>query len=160
MKLVVMAVAALAVFALDQASKWWVMEVLDLGARRFIEIAPILNFAFVLNTGVNFGIFASDGMTQQYVLAAFAVAVSIGLAIWTARSDDVRFAAAAGFVIGGALGNAVDRVTVGGVIDFLNFDCCGIGNPFAFNVADAAIFVGAIGIALLLWREEPAKSEG
>lgn len=151
-------IVAVIVFALDQASKWWVMEIVDLPTKGFIEVAPFLNFAMAYNTGINFGILASGSATQQYVLAGFAAVVSVVLFVWAERSADKRFAAAAGLVIGGALGNALDRLTVGAVVDFLNVTCCGIRNPYAFNVADTAIFVGALGLALLLWRDTPAES--
>lgn len=147
-------VIAVVIFAIDQASKWWVLDVMDLRERGVIEILPILDFALAWNTGVNFGLFASGAASQQYILAGFAVIVSIVLLVWSWRASDPRFWAAAGLVIGGALGNALDRVREGAVVDFLNFDCCGIGNPFAFNVADTAIFLGAIGLAIFLWRDD------
>lgn len=150
------AVSALT-FALDQLTKYWVLDVLDLRSQGFIDVAPFLNFALARNTGVNFGVFASDSPHQQLILAAFAAAVSLALLIWAARSASRGFAVAAGLIIGGALGNALDRLREGAVMDFLNVDCCGIGNPYAFNVADAAIFLGAVAIALFFWRDEPRK---
>lgn len=151
---------AAATLALDQVSKYWVLEVLDLRTRGVIEVAPILDFALAWNTGINFGLFASGAPEQQYILAAFAVCVSVALAVWAVRSTDAVLTVALGLVIGGALGNAYDRVTEGAVVDFLNFDCCGIGNPFAFNIADAAIFLGAAIIALRVWRDEPTGTTG
>ena len=154
---IVAGVAFLAL-SLDQLSKWWVMDVLDLRSRELIRVGSLLDFALARNTGVNFGIFASESPYQQYVLATMAVLVSVGVFIWVARSNQRWLAVAGGLVIGGALGNAYDRVMEGAVIDFLNFDCCGIGNPYAFNIADAAIFAGAVAMALMLWRDDPAPS--
>ncbi|MBX2854224.1 MAG: signal peptidase II [Rhodobacteraceae bacterium] len=149
---------AVTALALDQLSKWWVLDVLDLRNQELIRVGSLLDFALARNTGVNFGIFAGDSPYQQYVLATLAALVSLGVFIWASRSGQRWLAVAGGLVIGGALGNAIDRVREGAVIDFLNFDCCGIGNPYAFNIADAAIFAGAVAMALLLWRDDPAPS--
>lgn len=149
------------VFALDQGVKWLVLEGMNLRERLVIEVAPFLDLTLAWNTGVNFGLFASNAGPQQAILAAFAVLVSAGLLYWASVTRDRWTAAACGLVAGGALGNALDRLLEGAVVDFLNFDCCGIGNPYAFNVADAAIFLGA---GLLLWRswrdEEPTAARG
>jgi len=98
------------------------------------------------NRGINFGIGA--GADLRWVLIAVAVAVSAALALWVLVRAKRRVATGTGLVIGGALGNALDRVQYGAVADFLNMSCCGIDNPFAFNVADTAIFLGAAVIAL------------
>lgn len=136
------------VFALDQLSKFGALDVLGLRERGFIEVAPFLNFALAYNKGVNFGILASAAEWQPYALAAFAAAVSAGLLVWSARSPDWRVTAGAGSAAGGALANAYDRLTTGAVVDFLNFECCGIDNPYAFNLADVGVFAGA---ALIVW---------
>lgn len=136
------------VFALDQLSKYGVIEVMHMRPGEFIAVAPFLNFVLTENYGVNFGLLASDAAWQPYALAGFAALVSGFLLVWAARTDDWRVVWGAGVVAGGALANAYDRLTAGAVIDFLNVDCCGIGNPLAFNLADVGVFVGA---ALILW---------
>lgn len=150
---------AFGVFALDQASKWWVLDGLGLREQLVLTVAPFLNLVLTWNTGVNFGVLASGSETQQIVLATLAIAVSIALLIWARRTGDRRVAAGCGFVVGGALGNAADRLREGAVVDFLNFDCCGIGNPYAFNFADAAIFLGAALLIWAAWREPGGAPE-
>lgn len=153
-------VIAVAAFALDQASKWWVLEQLGLRERLRIEIAPFLNFVYARNTGVNFGLMASSAEGQQILLAVFAAAVSVALLVWSWRTRDGWIGVGCGLVVGGALGNALDRLREGAVVDFLNMDCCGIGNPYAFNVADAAIFLGAAVLAWAAWGKPEDAAKG
>jgi signal peptidase II len=95
------------------------------------------------NAGINFGLI--DG-TSRWILIGIALLIT-GWVIWWMRSQTGRLAhLSAGFLVGGALGNVVDRVAYGAVADFLNMSCCGIENPFSFNVADISIFIGAIGL--------------
>lgn len=157
--LMIALVVAVIVFLLDQGSKYWVLEGLGLRQALEIEVLPVLRFVLAYNTGVNFGLFASGSSIQIWGLALFAVIVSIALFIWSRRTTDRRLAVACGLVAGGALANALDRLLEGAVIDFINVDCCGIGNPYAFNLADCAIFLGAIAIAVFAWRD-PADSDG
>ena len=143
-------IAALAAFGIDQASKLIVVHALNLRELLVIPVLPpFLVFRMGWNEGVNFGFLA--GFDMRWALTALAVAIS-GLLLWWSRSM-TRPAAriAAGLVIGGALANALDRVLYGAVADFLNMSCCGIRNPFAFNLADVFIFAGAAG--LVLWSE-------
>lgn len=143
------AVAALAVIALDRASKHYVVEVLDLKRVFAIEVIPgVFALRMAWNRGVNFGLFAGDDPRLPYALAGLALAVSVGVAVWAWRRDVALFSLGAGVLIGGALGNAWDRLVYGAVADFLNVTCCGVRNPFSFNVADMAIFAGAAMIAL------------
>ncbi|MEL6267783.1 MAG: signal peptidase II [Pseudomonadota bacterium] len=141
---------ALAVIVVDRATKWLVVEVMDLGHRLAIEVLPpYLNLVMAWNTGINFGLFSDNDGWLRWVLVGLAVAVSIALTVWSARRGGRLVPIASGVVIGGALGNAWDRVQYGAVADFLNMSCCGIDNPYAFNVADVAIFAGAM---LLAWK--------
>ncbi|MEO0999244.1 MAG: signal peptidase II [Pseudomonadota bacterium] len=135
---------ALAILALDQATKWWIVEAMELKTRGVIEVfPPFLTLVMAWNRGINFGLFASDSETSRWILFGIAVTVSIGLAIWSRRQAGWLIPVAIGLVMGGAIGNAIDRVRYGAVADFLNMSCCGIANPYAFNVADIAIFAGA-----------------
>lgn len=145
-------VAAL-VFALDRATKIWVVVHLDLATRLHIPVAdPWLNFAMAWNQGINFGLF-NAGAAGRWILIALALAICGGLLAWVRRGGWVH-ALGAGLIVGGALGNVWDRLRWGAVADFINMSCCGIQNPFAFNVADAAIFAGAA-VLLLGSRPEP-----
>lgn len=154
------ALTALIVFVLDQASKIWVLDGLGLREKLQIDVFPPLKFMLAYNTGVNFGLFASGSGVQIYILSGFALVVSVLLFIWSARSDSRLLALGCGLAAGGALANALDRLRVGAVIDFVNLDCCGIGNPYAFNLADCAIFVGAALIAVTAWSGEPDRAAG
>lgn len=139
---------AILVFLIDQASKLYVVQVLDLARRLHIDVwPPYLTFRMAWNRGVNFGLMANDSDAGRWVLIAVALAISAGVAIWMARGAHRPVAlVSAGLLIGGALGNVVDRLVYGAVADFLNMSCCGIDNPYAFNVADIAIFAGALGL--------------
>jgi len=137
-------VAAIA-FLLDQLSKWYVVEHLDLKNKLSIDVLPpYLNFHMAWNTGINFGLFSGN----QWVLIAIAMVIS-GAVFWYARSFQGWLAALfLGSIIGGALGNSLDRMVYGAVADFLNMSCCGIDNPFAFNVADVFVALGALGLII------------
>ncbi|MBY8975094.1 signal peptidase II [Rhodobacteraceae bacterium NNCM2] len=137
-------IAAL-VLGLDQVTKWWVVWELDLANRYRIDvIPPYLVLMMAWNEGINFGL----QIAGRWVLISMAVIISIALSWWVLRRGQPVLIAAAGLIVGGAIGNAVDRVLYGAVADFLNMSCCGIDNPFAFNVADIAIFLGAVVIAV------------
>lgn len=137
---------ALAVLLADRASKLFALEALDLAfVGRYPVFPPYLVLLYAENRGINFGLFGSADM--RWALVGLAVAVSAGLLWWGLARRTAGLAAGTALVIGGALGNAWDRVQYGAVIDFLNMSCCGIHNPFAFNIADVAIFAGALVIA-------------
>jgi signal peptidase II len=149
-----LAAAALAVLALDRLAKIWVVVWLDLGNRLEIEVwPPFLTLRMLWNRGINFGLFAGSGEWGRFVLIALGVAIPAALVWWFRRADGWLQPLAVGLIAGGALGNALDRVLWGAVADFLNMSCCGIDNPFSFNIADVAIFLG---VALLLLRSQPA----
>lgn len=140
----------LVILALDQALKWAVVVGLNLRDVLYIELVPpYLTLTMAWNRGVNFGLFAADSAWLQYALVALAVAVTGWVWFWV-RREGARpmMQVALGFLAGGALGNAIDRLIWGAVADFLNVTCCGWINPWAFNVADIAIFIGAFGLIL------------
>jgi len=138
------------VLVLDQLSKWLVVQILDLANKGQIEVwPPYLNFHMAWNRGVNFGLLSSESPATRWVLIGVALAISLWVLWWVGRGGLSRLAqASAGLLIGGALGNVIDRLAYGAVADFLNMSCCGFRNPWAFNIADVAIFAGAIGLAL------------
>lgn len=137
-------------FAADQALKWYVVVVLDLANRLFLEVWPgILQLTMAWNRGINFGLFAGDSELARWVLVALALAICAWVLRWTrTEPDNLPFQIGAGLLVGGALGNVIDRIRWGAVADFLNVTCCGWDNPWAFNIADAAIFVGAVALIL------------
>ena len=142
--------SAAVIFLLDQALKYLVVHVMRLDRVREIDVLdPWLNLRMAWNQGMNFGLFASDANMARWILIAIALAVCLWVGIWVGRAKPSRFAQiSAGLLIGGALGNVVDRVLYGAVADFLNMSLPGWRNPFSFNVADIAIFAGAIGLIL------------
>lgn len=145
-------------FALDQATKVLVVHGLNLRERGEIDvIPPFLNFRMAWNYGINFGLFSGDSSATRWVLIALSLAISAWVWLWVRRtSPSTLVQVSAGILIGGALGNVIDRIAYGAVADFLNMSCCGIENPFAFNVADIAIFAGAFGLVLFTGRPAPA----
>lgn len=130
---------------IDQASKWAVIDRMALDQRLYVPVFdPYLNFVMAWNTGINFGLFGSDSDVMRYILIAVAVAICAFVWVWVRREGAGRWMQlGAGLLIGGALGNVIDRVRWGAVADFINMSCCGIRNPYSFNIADAAIFAGA-----------------
>lgn len=140
---------AIVVFVLDQLTKLFVVQYLDLKTRQtLLVVDPFLNFRMAWNEGINFGI--GSGLDMRWVLIALAVLISAWI-IWWMRRDrpGLWVQLSAGLVLGGALGNVIDRLVYGAVADFLNMSCCGFENPWSFNVADISIFVGAIGLIFL-----------
>ncbi len=134
--------AAFLTLALDQLSKFWILDsVMD--PPRTIAVAPFFDIVLVWNRGVSFGLFEREG---PWLLLAIAAAIVTVLVVWLARTRRRLLALALGLVIGGALGNAGDRLMHGAVVDFLDFHAGDLHWP-AFNVADSAI---TIGVALML----------
>ncbi|HEY2051128.1 MAG TPA: signal peptidase II [Caulobacteraceae bacterium] len=147
------AVAALAL-AIDQASKAWILRVAGPGGLGPTIPGP-LHFTLVDNTGISYGLLQGGDVTR-WLLAAFALAVSVGLAVWAWRAEKFITAIGLGLILGGALGNVSDRVLRGAVVDFL--DARAIHFPWIFNPADSAITVGIILLLLesLLAPRQPA----
>lgn len=137
-------------FLADQASKYVVVHILNLRELGQMDILPpLLNFRMAWNRGVNFGLFADSSTLAKWFLIAIALLICGFVTYWVAKDRPGKIGMiAAGLLIGGALGNVVDRLLYGAVADFLNMSCCGFTNPYAFNLADISIFVGAIGLAI------------
>ena len=147
----VLLLVAVVTIALDQASKIAVVFGLDLEHRIEMDIfPPFLVFRMAWNQGMNFGLFGDNSNVVRWFLVAVAVAISVWVWVWVYREGAGRWnQVAAGLLIGGAVGNVIDRIAYGAVADFLNMSCCGIDNPFAFNIADIAVFAGAVGLVLV-----------
>lgn len=147
---------AIGIFALDQGTKFLVVQVLDLYARQRIDVLPpFLNLRMAWNQGINFGLFSNSAEITRWFLIAMALAISTWVWLWIRREPHSRIVqASAGMLIGGAIGNVLDRLVYGAVADFLNMSVPGIANPYSFNVADIAIFAGAIGLVVFTGREK------
>ncbi|RVV97787.1 signal peptidase II [Mesobaculum littorinae] len=146
-------------FMIDQITKVLVVNVANLRSVGTIDVLPPwLSFRMAWNRGVNFGLFSHDADIMRWVLVALALAISGWVLVWMWRDPPGRWGLmSAGLLVGGALGNVLDRIIYGAVADFLNVTCCGIENPYAFNVADIAIFVGAGGLLLFTGRKPDRK---
>jgi signal peptidase II len=151
------ALAAVLVIILDQLSKWVILtQVMDPPVG--IPVLPVFDLVLAWNRGVSFSMFSSDATHAPYLLAGFAILVAGMLGIWLSRVKTPLPAVGLGLVIGGALGNVIDRLRFGAVVDFLYFHYAGWGWP-AFNLADSAITVG-VGLLLidgLFGKVRPAK---
>jgi signal peptidase II len=140
------AIAGVAALALDQASKAYVRHGFDAGTLNPGPLAPFLDLMLRFNQGVSFSLFRQDGALGSALLVAFSCAVAAFLAHWLWRATTSLTGAGLGLIIGGALGNALDRARLGAVVDFLDLHALG-RHFFVFNVADAAI---SAGVALLI----------
>jgi signal peptidase II len=137
---------ALSVVLVDQLTKWWMLSVFA-DPPYSIVVTGFFNLVLVWNRGVSFGLFDTSADWGPYLLSGLALLISICLVIWLRRVESRLLATALGLVLGGALGNVIDRFMHGAVVDFLDFHAFGQHWP-AFNVADSAITVG---VALLLY---------
>jgi signal peptidase II len=155
-------ITATIIFVLDQVTKLIIVQGMNLIERGVIEVLPpFLTFRMAWNTGINFGLFSNQADFMRWVLIAVALAISVWVWIWIKREGAGRWAQiSAGLLIGGALGNVIDRIVYGAVADFLNMSCCGIENPYAFNVADISIFAGAFGLILFTGGKDTPKPGG
>ena len=144
-------IAAVAALALDQASKLWLLFVFDIAHRGTVKVTPFFDLVLAWNIGISFGWLQNDGHAAQLALMAVKVVAVIALAIWMARSQTRLATAALGLIIGGAVGNGIDRLAYGAVVDFALFHLQ-IGeityNWYVFNLADVAIVAG---VAALLY---------
>lgn len=131
---------------LDQISKWLFLDIMR-SAGGIIEVTGFFNLVMVWNRGVSFGMLSDHAELGRWGLSGLALAIAIGLFFWLRRADHWMLATALGLVMGGAVGNVIDRVRFGAVFDFLDFHVAGYHWP-AFNVADSAIVVG-VGLILL-----------
>ncbi len=140
---------ALLVFALDQLTKWLVTVPLQLQRVGQIELLPIFNLTWTENYGISLGLLTASSDSARWMLVALTSAIAIGVAVWIGREKERGDQIALGMVLGGALGNILDRVRFGYVVDFADLHF-GEFRPFLiFNVADAAI---SIGVVILLLR--------
>jgi signal peptidase II len=139
---------ALATFVVDQAHKWWMLLVYRIEEKGRVTITPFFDLVFVKNTGISYSLLDQSSYTWQVVLALFSVLVCLALWIWLASAGTGRLMAwALGLIMGGALGNGLDRLLIGGVADFFSFHAFGF-YWYVFNIADVAIVAG---VAALLY---------
>jgi signal peptidase II len=137
---------ALFVLALDQSHKAWMLTIYRIQEKGRIALTPFFDLVFVKNTGVSYGLFLQDTAQGQWLLAGFAALAVLAMAVWLARGITSRLVAGSiGLIMGGAGGNAIDRLVLGGVADFFSLHAWGF-YWYVFNIADAAIVAGVIGL--------------
>jgi signal peptidase II len=137
---------AACITVVDQATKVWALDGWFFPPRT-IEVTSFFNLVAVWNSGISFGFLANHSEAMPYILTGFAIVVSLGLTIWLLRVHSRLLAAGLGLVIGGAVGNVIDRLRFQAVVDFIDLHAVGFHWP-TFNVADAAITIG-VGLLLL-----------
>jgi signal peptidase II len=137
-------VAALTVFA-DQAHKAWMLYSYDIGAKGAVALTPFFDLVLVWNQGISYGLLPQDSALGRLGLILFACAASLAFAVWLARLTSPLAAVSVGLIIGGAIGNAIDRIAYGAVADFFSLHALGY-EWYVFNVADVAIVAGVVGL--------------
>jgi signal peptidase II len=154
-------VVAAVTLVLDQAHKWWMLEIYGIAERGRVAVTPFLDLVFVKNIGISYSLFDQESYSGQIMLAAFGLAATAALWVWLARGASGRLLAVSlGLIMGGAIGNAIDRLVLGGVADFFSLHFLGY-YWYVFNIADVAIVAGVIGLlydSLLASRKDAAKS--
>ena len=150
--------AAFFTFLIDQCHKWWMIAFYKIGPQDRIALTPFLDLVFTKNKGVSYGMFAQDGHGGQWVLATFAAAVAAAMLVWLAYGSVSRSASLGfGLIAGGALGNALDRVLIGGVADFFSLHAFGF-YWYIFNIADVAIVAGVVALLYDSFRPNHADA--
>lgn len=148
--------AALITLILDQATKLYTLFVYDLPLKEPVEFAPFINLIVVWNRGISYGLFQQDGDMGRWVLIVVSILASIGLSLWIRRTKARLLALSLGLIVGGAIGNVIDRLAYGAVFDFIQFQI-GSWSWYVFNVADAAIVAGVIGLLYDSFVLEPRR---
>jgi signal peptidase II len=136
---------ALLTVLVDQAHKAWMLYVYDIAARGTVTLTPFFDLILVWNQGISYGLLPQESAAGRWGLILFAVAASLALAAWLAHQTTKLAAISIGLIIGGAIGNAIDRVVYGAVADFFSFHAFGF-QWYVFNVADMAIVAGVVGL--------------
>jgi signal peptidase II len=152
-------IAATIVLILDQASKLWLLFVFDIARRGAVAVAPFFDLVLAWNTGISYGWFSESGPTGQAIMLAVKAIAVLALAIWMARSQTLTATVGLGLIIGGALGNAIDRLAYGAVVDFALFHlqiADKTYNWYVFNLADVAIVVGVAALLYDSFLGQPA----
>ncbi len=134
----------LASVSIDQAHKWWMLLIYDIQSRGRVSILPFLDLIYAHNTGISYGLLSGTG---PLILIGFSLILIVIMGLWLAQNDTKLVAAGLGLIMGGALGNVIDRITMGGVADFIQLHAFGF-YWYVFNIADVLIFVG---VACLLY---------
>ena len=137
--------AAAITLILDQATKLYTLFVYTLPVREPVELGPFVNLIVVWNRGISYGLFQQNSDLGRWLLIVVSILAAIGLSVWIRRAGGRVLAVSLGLIVGGALGNVIDRLAYGAVFDFIQFHI-GTWSWYVFNVADAAIVAGVFGL--------------
>jgi signal peptidase II len=137
--------AALVTLVLDQVTKLYTLFVFDLPVKEPVEFAPFINLIVVWNRGISYGLFQQNSELGRWGLIVVSILAAVGLSVWIRRTNAKLLALSLGLIVGGAVGNVIDRLAYGAVFDFIQFHI-GSWSWYVFNVADAAIVAGVVGL--------------
>jgi len=154
-------IVLIAGLAIDQAHKYWMLHVVDIANTQPIVVTSFFNLVLTWNRGISYGLFQQDTATGRWVLFAITVLAGLALAVWLSRTRRIFPALSLGLVLGGAIGNGIDRVYYGAVADFFHFHIHGF-SWYVFNFADIWIVAGVIGLLYdsVLGRPNDAANDG
>jgi signal peptidase II len=150
---------ATAALIVDQAVKLWLLHVFELGRRGAVEVTPFFDLVLAWNTGISYGWFANSGDLAQAILIGFKIVAVLALGLWMVKADTLLATISLGLIVGGAIGNGIDRLLYGAVVDFVLLHAQIGGQRYSwyiFNMADAAIVVGVAGLLYDSFRAVPA----
>ncbi|WP_342642759.1 signal peptidase II [Rhodoligotrophos ferricapiens] len=145
-------IIALLCLAVDQAFKWWMLAVYDIAARGVVQVTSFFDLVLVWNRGVSYGWFTQHSAAGRWLLVGLSLAVIIGLSIWLSINRRPLANLALGMIVGGAVGNLIDRLVHGAVADFFSFHAFGY-SWYVFNIADVAIVAGVAALLYDCWQE-------
>lgn len=152
-------IVAIVTLLVDQASKLWLLDVFDIAHRGTVAVTPFFDLVLAWNIGISFGWFQNDNPVAQTSLMVLKAAAVLALAVWMVRAENRLSTTALGLIIGGAIGNAIDRLAYGAVVDFALFHVRIGGNTFnwyVFNLADVAIVAGVMALLYDSFMGSPA----
>ncbi|NHO18171.1 signal peptidase II [Acetobacter oeni] len=152
--------SACVIFLLDQLTKYWILYDFDLPEKGSVAVFPGLNFTMVWNHAITFGMLGGAGAAGRVIFSAVSLAIVAGLLVWMAQARRVMIAMLIGAITGGAVGNVLDRLKYGAVVDFIHAHAFG-WSWYVFNVADAAIVCSVIGLILdSLYHDRQRGAQG
>ncbi len=148
---------AIAVMAADQFTKWAVLRLLDWQVGQPLYLTPFMDFVLTLNRGISYGLFPQDSDAGRWFLIGLKLVIAAVFLVWMAKTDNRLVALGLGLLVGGALGNAIDRVLYGAVIDFVSLHAGG-WYWYVFNLADTAVVAGVIALLYDAFFADATKS--
>lgn len=150
-------IVALVTLALDQASKLYLLFVYELFLNEPVRLGPFVELITVWNRGISYGLLQQESELGRWGLIVFSLAAALGLGVWMLRTPHRFLAVSLALIVGGAIGNAIDRIAYGAVFDFVHVFWGGF-SWYVFNIADAAIVAGVLGLVYDSFVLEPRRN--